>query len=262
MIKKNYFKDLIVTIVFFILIISCQGYRMTNASSLNINAGKDISEFDFNEVNLSSYRDSISKEMNRKLNYSIINMDVGCPEGLLGDFISDLSILYIKKSIQNIKFEPDFCILNNGGFRNMISKGPVTVNDIYQLMPFDNYLVILEIQGEQLSSLFNYIKNKSISNINRKSGVPLSGIRMKISGDNITRCMVNNRTLNPLKKYKVLTTNYLANGGDQMDFFKECNLILNTEFLLRDVIINYIEELGKSNIQINAQLDGRVQVLQ
>ena len=133
MIKKNYFKDLIVTIVFFILIISCQGYRMSNASSLNINAGKDISEFDFNEVNLSSYRDSISKEMNRKLNYSIINMDVGCPEGLLGDFISDLSILYIKKNIQNIKFEPDFCILNNGGFRNMISKGPVTVNDIYQL---------------------------------------------------------------------------------------------------------------------------------
>ena len=47
-----------------------------------------------------------------------------------------------------------------------------------------------------------------------------------------------------------------------MDFFKDCNLIFNTEFLLRDVIIKYIEELGKSNIQINAQLDGRVQVLQ
>lgn len=59
-----------------------------------------------------------------------------------------------------------------------------------------------------------------------------------------------------------LTPNFLASGGDQMDFFKECNLIFNTEFLLRDVIIKYIEELGKSNIQINAQLDGRVQVLQ
>ena len=262
MMKKNYFKDLIVTIVFFILVLSCQGYRMTNASSLNINAGKNISEFEFNEIKLSSYRDSISKEMKRHLNYSKINLDIGCPEGLLGDFISDLSILYIKKNIKNIEFEPDFCILNNGGFRNMISKGPVTVNDIYELMPFDNYLVILEIQGEELSSLINYIKNKSISNINRKSGVPLSGIRMKISGDNITRCMINNRTFNPLKKYKVLTTNYLASGGDQMDFFKECNLIFNTEFLLRDVIIKYIEELGKSNIQINAQLDGRVQVLQ
>ena len=121
-----------------------------------------INRFDFNEIKLSSYRDSISKEMNRHLNYSKINLDVGCPEGLLGDFISDLSILYIKKNIQNIKFEPDFCILNNGGFRNIISKGPVTVNDIYQLMPFDNYLVILEIQGDELSSLLTYIKNKSI----------------------------------------------------------------------------------------------------
>ena len=106
MINKNYFKNLIVTIVFFILVLSCQGYRMTNASSLNINAGKDISEFDFNEIKLSSYRDSISKEMNRHLNYSKINLDVGCPEGLLGDFISDLSILFTKKNIQNIKFEP------------------------------------------------------------------------------------------------------------------------------------------------------------
>ena len=96
MMKKNYFKDLIITLIFFILILSCQGYRMTNASSLNINAGKDISEFDFNEIKLSSYRDSISKEMNRRLNYSKINLDVGCPEGLLGDFISDLSILFIK----------------------------------------------------------------------------------------------------------------------------------------------------------------------
>ena len=54
MINKNYFKNLIVTVVFFILVLSCQGYRMTNASSLNINAGKDISEFDFNEIKLSS----------------------------------------------------------------------------------------------------------------------------------------------------------------------------------------------------------------
>ena len=37
---------------------------------------------------------------------------------------------------------------------------------------------------------------------------------------------------------------------------------MNTKLLLRDVIIRYIEELGKNNIKINAQLDGRVQILQ
>jgi hypothetical protein len=66
----------------------------------------------------------------------------------------------------------------------------------------------------------------------------------------------------PLKTYKILTTNYLASGGDDMVFFKNCRILLNTKLLLRDVIIRYIEELGKNNIKINAQFDGRVQILQ
>jgi hypothetical protein len=66
----------------------------------------------------------------------------------------------------------------------------------------------------------------------------------------------------PLKTYKILTTNYLASGGDDMVFLKNCKTLLNTKLLLRDVIIRYIEELGKNNIKINAQFDGRVQVFQ
>ena len=129
-------------------------------------------------------------------------------------------------------------------------------------MPFDNYLVILEIQGDQMKRLLNYIHEKSFYNMSRKSGVPQSGLRMKISSEKINRCFVNTKVYDSNKKYKVLTTNYLANGGDQMDFFKDCKLIYNTEMLLRDVIINFIEETGKNNIKLNAQLDGRIQIFQ
>ncbi|RPG80178.1 MAG: hypothetical protein CBC95_002835, partial [Crocinitomicaceae bacterium TMED135] len=103
---------------------------------------------------------------------------------------------------------------------------------------------------------------KSFYNGSRKSGVPVSGIMMKISSEKINRCFINTKVFDSAKKYKVLTTNYLASGGDQMDFFKDCKLIYNTELLLRDVIINYIEEIGKNNIKLNAQLDGRIQILQ
>ena len=87
-------------------------------------------------------------------------------------------------------------------------------------------------------------------------------MRLKISGDKVNRCMISNKMYDPLKTYKVLTTNYLASGGDDMVFFKNCRTLLNTKLLLREVIIRYIEELGKNNIKINAQIDGRVQVLQ
>ena len=243
-------------------ILSCQSYKIVDTSSTIIVVDKNIPEQKFDEIELSKYRDSISKEMNKVINHSLITMEVGCPEGLLGDFISDLSILYIKKNFPENKFNPDFCILNNGGFRNSLNKGSITIGDVFQIMPFDNYLLILEIKGNEMNDLINYIKEKSTTNISRKSGVPLSGIRVKISGDKVSRCMINNQTYDPLKTYKVLTTNYLASGGDNMDFFKNCKTMFNTKLLLRDVIIKYIEELGENNIKINTQFDGRVQIIQ
>ncbi len=259
---KIYSKFIILITTCVVLILSCQSYKIVNANSTIISVDKNIPEQKFEEIELSKYRDSISKEMNKVINQSLITMEVGCPEGLLGDFISDLSILYIKKNFPENKFNPDFCILNNGGFRSTLNKGSITIGDIFQIMPFDNYLLILEIKGNEMNDLINYIKEKSTTNISRKSGVPLSGIRLKISGDKVSRCMISNKMYEPLKTYKVLTTNYLANGGDDMGFFKNCKTIFNTKLLLRDVIIKYIEELGENNIKINAQFDGRVQVIQ
>ena len=243
-------------------VLACQSYKIVDTSSTIIVVDKNIPEQKFDEIELSKYRDSISKEMNKVINHSLITMEVGCPEGLLGDFISDLSILYIKKNFPENKFNPDFCILNNGGFRNSLNKGSITIGDVFQIMPFDNYLLILEIKGNEMNDLINYIKEKSTTNISRKSGVPLSGIRVKISGDKVSRCMINNQMYDSLKTYKVLTTNYLASGGDDMDFLKNCKTIFNTKLLLRDVIIKYIEELGENNIKTNTQFDGRVQIIQ
>lgn len=259
---KRYYKFSILISAYSILILSCQSYKIVEVNSSIIDIEKNISEEEFEEIKLSKYRDSISKEMDQVINSSSIAMEVGCPEGLLGNFISDLAILYIRKNFPENEFNPDFCILNNGGFRSTLNEGTITIGDIFQIMPFDNHLLILEIKGEEMNDLIKYIKDKSTTNISRKSGVPLSGIRLKISGDKVTRCMISNKMYDPLKTYKVLTTNYLASGGDDMVFLKNCKTLLNTKLLLRDVIIRYIEELGKNNIKINAQFDGRVQVFQ
>jgi len=259
---KRYYKFLILFTAYSILILSCQSYKIVDVNSSIIDIDKNILEEEFEEIELSKYRDSISKEMDKVINHCSIAMEVGCPEGLLGNFISDLAILYIRKNFPENEFNPDFCILNNGGFRSTLNEGPITIGDIFQIMPFDNHLLILEIKGKEMNDLIKYIKDKSTTNISRKSGVPLSGIRLKISGDKVSRCMVSNKMYDPLKTYRILTTNYLASGGDDMVFLKNCKTLFNTKLLLRDVIIRYIEELGKNNININAQFDGRVQVFQ
>ena len=57
--------------------------------------------------------------MNEVINTSLIDMEVGSPEGLLGNFVCDLT--YIKA--KEISDKPvDFCLLNNGGLRTPSTK--------------------------------------------------------------------------------------------------------------------------------------------
>ena len=92
----------------------------------------------------------------------------------------------------------------------------------------------------------------------RKAGVPVSGLRMDINGTQISRVFIGIKEYNKENKYKMITTDYLANGGDNMDFLKGSTNITHTGILLRDAIINYIVTLNDQNIKISAELDGRI----
>ena len=236
----------------------CNSYKIKIVHSNNLTIDDEISTFEFSKTNLKAYQDSLNKEdINEVINYSNKNLNVGCPEGLLGNFICDLSMEFYKKTNYSSP-TADICILNNGGLRAPISKGPVTRANIFELMPFENYLVVVELDSNKMQSLLDFILKKSNECISRKSGVPVSGIRISIEKSNIKRCMINNREIEKNKTYYVLTTDYLASGGDNMTFFKECKQH-TTGLLLRNVISDYIENIGHNNIKIDAQLDGRIE---
>ena len=160
------------------------------------------------------------------------------------------------------KIKPDFCVLNNGGFRTSLNKGPITKGKIFEIMPFDNYLVVVTLNDKQLNELLDYIKKKSQMGASRKSGVPVSGIRMRITDNEIDKCFIQNVKYNPNKNYHILTTDYLANGGDNMTFFKKASNYINTEVLLRDAIIDYIREINKIGTKVEAKFDGRIEINQ
>ena len=241
-----------------LLSISCNSTnKVTSYNSSNNTIDENLSTANYSEFNLDKYKKQLSKQMNEVINISAIDMETGSPEGLLGDFICDLS-LFTCNSVLNI--QSDFCILNNGGLRSSLPKGEITRGKIFEIMPFDNELVVLELNNEQMIDLINYIKEKSLISNSRKAGVPVSGIRVSIIGSKISRVFIGIKAFDKDKKYRVVTTDYLAKGGDQMVFFKTAKKISNTGLLLRDAIINYIEKLDAQNIQLNAELDGRVRV--
>jgi 2',3'-cyclic-nucleotide 2'-phosphodiesterase (5'-nucleotidase family) len=241
-----------------ILCLSCNSSnKVTSYNSSNNKIDDNLSTANYSEFNLDSYKNQLSNQMNEVINSSVIDMETGSPEGLLGNFICDLSLF---TCISILNTPADFCVLNNGGFRTSLPKGKVTKGKIFEIMPFDNELVVLELNNEQMINLINYIKEKSLTTHSRKTGVPVSGIRISIIGSNISRVFIGINEFDKNKTYKVVTTDYLAKGGDQMNFFKNAKTISNTGLLLRDAILNYIEKLNNQNIQLNAELDGRIRI--
>ena len=186
------------------------------------------------------YQNSIEAQMNEVLCISKMEMKKGKPESLLGNFVTDLCLNYADAHI---------CVMNTGGLRSILPKGNITRGDIYTLMPFENELVILELDIESLKGLVDYII--------KRGGEPFSGMTLKASskGYDIEEIseMEDFFGFNKGDKIRVLTSDYLANGGDKMWFFKDKEQI-KVGIKLRDAIIDHC---SKSDT-ISSELDNRL----
>lgn len=217
-----------------------QQYRFKDSGTVAIDSGA------YYLVN--PYRDELNKTMSEFLAVSDQPLEKNQPEGTLGDFVADLSLqqaqqLYLKSKI-------DFCVLNNGGLRNSLPKGDITLKNVFELMPFENELVVLTINGSAANQLFNYIAFKG--------GVPVSHLEMKIKDQQALNVKVNGNDFDSTKTYRVVTSDYLANGGDNLEFLKAT---INKEYInlkLRDAIVAHLKELNRNGKNISVFLDNRI----
>jgi 2',3'-cyclic-nucleotide 2'-phosphodiesterase (5'-nucleotidase family) len=196
------------------------------SSHLNISGSKVPLNLDSNEKQeistfISPFKDSMDRAMNLILAESSISMEVGRPSSLLGNWASDA--LFVNQTRTVKLSEPIFCLLNTGGLRSSIGKGPVTLGDIFRIMPFENSVVWLRLPISSLDKIEYYLQ--------QSGGEPISNASM-FQG----RFSVNNVT-EETKFVWVITTDYLANGGDRMDFFQDAVERNDKKTLLRDIFI-------------------------
>jgi 5'-nucleotidase len=129
----------------------------------------------------------------------------------------------------------DLALFNFGGIRQSIPKGDIKVIDVFQLMPFENMLVVAELSGEQMEALFQYFEKENSAHL-------MSGAQLTFSQDTISKILVQNKPFNKKKNYFVLTSDYLQKGGDQMDFFKNPVKLYALNYKIRDAIIDYLRK--------------------
>jgi 2',3'-cyclic-nucleotide 2'-phosphodiesterase (5'-nucleotidase family) len=225
--------------------------QLTDKKTQQYPVNNTITDDKETDIAIQPYKDSLDKIMHRVLAVSELRMDKGQPESILGNFISDLTLKYINKDFGGA----DVVFYNNGGFRNSLPQGNITVENIYELMPFDNELVILELNGSQMDTLFNYIA--------RAGGIPVGGMKMKIQKHFPAEVYIGNQKFDPAKTYRVVTSDYLANGGDNMFFLSDKSVKrITTGIKIRDFLLQYIPVEAKAVQTLKAQKDGRITIVE
>jgi 2',3'-cyclic-nucleotide 2'-phosphodiesterase (5'-nucleotidase family) len=154
---------------------------------------------------------------------------------LKADANGKLGILMSKAMINRaeniLSQEVDCAFMNRGGIRVPVLKaGPLALGRVYELMPFDNYLVVLEIPGDSLQKVLDVIA--------LKGGWPAYGISYKIDDHGATDIKINGMSINGQQLYQVALSDYIANGGDKMTILKQFEQ-KNTGLGLRDAFIEY-----------------------
>ncbi len=199
------------------------------------------------------YKVKLDKEMYVVIGKTSQPLTKGQPESLLGNFVADLSMREVEK-----KYQPDdgkkidFCFLNNGGLRSELPGGEITQRNAFEVMPFENEYVILTLSGNQVMEICNWIAGKG--------GVPVAGLRMKINGGTPENILIRNQSFDINKNYIVITSDYLANGGDNLFFLNDALKREYAGLKIRDAIIAYSSALLNKGEMIDPKLDKRISI--
>jgi 2',3'-cyclic-nucleotide 2'-phosphodiesterase (5'-nucleotidase family) len=168
------------------------------------------------------------------------------PESTLGNLITDLIRGHFEKT-SGVKIQA--LILNQGGLRIELPQGIITRSMVFELMPFDNELVLLNMKGSDLRVVLNHIAEKG--------GMPVSGLRMGISEKKAVDIEIAGRAINDDQDYRIATSDYLYNGGDKFNF-SNATQVNNTGLKVRDLILDAFIEIDRQGLQLQSTLDGRI----
>ncbi|MCY1719284.1 5'-nucleotidase [Prolixibacteraceae bacterium Z1-6] len=249
--RQSFSYTLLITWV--LIAVSCKNHFVQKSYEIqNISVTEEQNVLDSSIVRLYlPYKNILEKDMNRVISFSEVEMTKGKPESFLTNFLGDLLLNEggnVAKA-QEMGIVPDLSFFNYGGIRTSLPEGEITVGKIFELMPFENEMVFLELDGKQTQEFLDYVA--------AKGGDSLGGARFKISEGKAKDATIGGKPISEQEKYWLVTNDYVANGGDGLDVLKGRKQFINSKFKIRDAIISSLEEKQKNNEKLTAKIDGR-----
>ena len=167
-------------------------------------------------------------------------------ESEMGNFVSDA----MRTHLDGV----DFAFANAGGLRADIDAGPITLEEIYSVLPFNNTLVVMELSGAQVRQV---LEEGAAS---RYGVVQVSGLRWAFEaqapfGSRVTRVTLPDGTpIDPNATYRIATNNFMASGGDQFTTLTRGANVVDTGINLVDTVVRLLERSSPVDPQVEGRL--------
>ena len=192
------------------------------------------------------YHEQVEKQMNEVIGTAPVPLTKNPGENPLVNFVADLQ----RSSAAKATGHPiDLSVMTNGGMRTALPAGNITLGNVFELMPFENELLVLDAPGPVVQQLFDF---------SAPIRMAVSGATYTVGPDNHAHDIrIGGQPFDPARTYSIAISDYLAGGGDHMDFLKAATLH-HTGLLLRTVIVDHIKALTATGQPVTARVEGRV----
>jgi len=177
------------------------------------------------------YKHELEGKMNTKISHTNTELNKSGDNSNLGNLLADYTFEGADEWTKKNNLPPiDAAVINIGGIRTIIPKGDILTKQIYEVMPFENEIVIIKMNGKDIEGLFDYYLKTQKNN-------PVSHLVIETDENNtISKKLINGKSIDHNKTYYIATSDYLALGGDNMFFFGKGEMI-STGIKMRDLFL-------------------------
>ncbi|GHT79067.1 5'-nucleotidase [Bacteroidia bacterium] len=196
-----------------------------------------------------SYKKQFDAEMNEPIGTAAQALTKKYPQSLLSNFTADA----MREIANRLWGDVDFAVMNMGGLRATLNKGTITIGNMYEVYPFENRLVLLELPGTAVKAFFDFIA------FNGGQGLS-NGIRLVVKKRAVESLEIGGKPLDENKTYRVATIDFLAAGNDHMDALTQATRLIDSNEQLRNYMIEQVKNLTANNKEVDAKLDDRITI--
>ncbi|WP_346886166.1 5'-nucleotidase C-terminal domain-containing protein [Clostridium sp. UBA4395] len=147
----------------------------------------------------------------------------------------------------------EIAVTNGGGIRRSLEQGDVTIGDMYEILPFDNTIVTLDVKGSDLYGIIEHGINTEGFAWGQYAGIK---VWYNPEDGKVSSIRLNDGTKIDMDKYySVAINDFMLTGGDKYDFSNAKNAV-NTNVVMRDAMAEDWNKNGVPEVDFNVLVAG------